>query len=136
MADKSKRKDEDLVKQATKPIPVMTESENIATTARDFNVTSGSERSSKESDTEIDTGTDDIGSTPSRTSGRKGKGRRGSRSSSGKEESDLARSDADTPALLTDESGGTSAASGSEKEETSESKGTTTRSKTRDPDQD
>ena len=135
MADKSKKKGDDLVKQATEPIPVMTESESIATTARDFNVTSGAERSSKESDTEIDTGTDDIGSTPSRTS-RKGKGKRGSRSSSGKEESDLARSDADTPALLTDESGGTSAASGSEKEETSESKGTTTRSKTRDPDED
>ena len=135
MTEKGKRKDEDLVKQATKPIPVMTESESIATTARDFNVTSGAERSSKESDTEIDTGITDIGSTPSRTS-RKGKGKRGSRSSSGKEESDLARSDADTPALLTDESGGTSAASGSEKEETSESKGTTTRSRTRDPDED
>ena len=135
MTDKGKKKGDDLAKQATEPIPVMTEDESRATTARDFNVTSGSERSSKESDTEIDTGTDDIGSTPSRTS-RKGKGKRGSRSSSGKEESDLARSDADTPALLTDESGGTSAASGSEKEETSESKGTTTRSKTRDPDQD
>ena len=136
MADKSKKKGDDLVKQATEPIPVMTESESIATTARDFNVTSGQQRSTKESDTEIDTGTDDIGSTPSRTS-RKGKGKRGSRSSSGnEEESDIAKSDADTPALLTDESEGTSAASGSEREETSESKGTSSRSRTRKPSED
>lgn len=78
MADKSKKKGDDLVKQATEPIPVMTESESIATTARDFNITSGAQRSAKESDTEIDTGMEDIGSTPSRTSRRgKGKGRGG-----------------------------------------------------------
>ena len=137
MTDKGKRKDEDLVKQATKPIPVMTEDESIASTARDFNVTSGQQRSAQESDTEIDTGTDDIGAVKSRRGKSRSGSRSKSRSSSGREEeSDIARSDADTPALLTDESEGTSAASGSEREETSESRGTSSRSRTRSPSED
>lgn len=48
-------------KLATTPIPVMTDDESKAATARDFNVTGGQQRTGAESDTEIDTGTTDIG---------------------------------------------------------------------------
>jgi hypothetical protein len=119
-------------RQATTPIPVMTDDESKASTARDFNITSGQQRSGAEADKDTHVGVTDVGT----VGGKEVKGRRKRGEEGVVGESEVATSDAGTPALLTEQSEGTSATSGEETEITEESEGTAGKRRAKKPGED